>query len=175
MKSSPRNPFVRATLLVSVVLACAAPAAQAAHWPGYGSDPGRSGNQPVDPGVAPLVPVWNAADGAVKTSLTTSGGTDQRVAYGTADGVVHIRRLADGAPVGDPSGTDIGDDADVFGPVSTVPGENRASTSPTKTSESSGAARVKTSSLAFQPSMRSGSPARRKRRSYASRSTRTVS
>jgi len=137
MKSSPRNPFVRATLLVSVVLACAAPAAQAAHWPGYGSDPGRSGNQPVDPGVAPLVPVWNAADGAVKTSLTTSGGTDQRVAYGTADGVVHIRRLADGAPVGDPSGTDIGDDADVFGPVSTVPGENRASTSFADTSTES--------------------------------------
>ena len=56
MKSSPRNPFVRATLLVSVVFACAAPAAHAAHWPGYGGDAGRSGSQPVDPGVAPARP-----------------------------------------------------------------------------------------------------------------------
>jgi len=43
------------------------------------------------------------------------------------------------------------------------------------TSVSSGAARVKTSSLAFQPSMNSGRPALRNRRSYSSISTGTLS
>ena len=129
MTFSPRIPFLRVALLACALFACLVPAAHAAHWPGFGGDPGRSGNQPVDAGVAPLVPAWTAADGAVKTSVITSGGTNQRVAYGTADGTVHIRRLADGDPIGAAGGTDVGDDADVFGPVSALPGENRASVS----------------------------------------------
>ena len=46
--------------------------------------------------------------------MITSGGSNQRVAYGTTDGVVHIRRLADGAAVG---GADVSDETDAFGPV----------------------------------------------------------
>ena len=137
MTSSPRNPFVRATLLASVVLACAAPSAHAVHWPAFGGDAGRSGLQPVDAGTAPLEQVWHAPDAGVKTSIVTSAGSPatQRVIYGTGDGVVHFRRLDTGAAVG---GADIGNDPDVFGTVSAVPGDNGASVSFADTSTASG-------------------------------------
>ncbi len=110
MTSSPRMSLVRFALLAGVLFACLAPAASAAQWPGYGGDAGRSGAQPVDAGAAPVTAAWKRA-GNVRTPMLVSGG---RVIYGTADGVVHFRRLSDGAPVG---GADVGDDADVFGPA----------------------------------------------------------
>ena len=58
--------------------------------------------------------------------------------YGTADGFVHLRRLTDGTPVG---GADVGDDADVFGPVRAA-GDNRASVSFADTSTDSGPGRL---------------------------------
>ena len=137
MTSSPRMSLFRFALLAGALFACLVSGAQAAHWPGFGGDAGRSGNQPVDAGAAPLTAVWKQLDGPVKTSVVVSGGGDQRVAYGTTDGVVHTRRLADGAPVGDPDGTDVGDEADVFGTVDTDPGENRASVSFADTSTES--------------------------------------
>src|SRR3954469_19240002 len=98
MTTSPRvSPPLRAAVLACALFACLVPAASATHWPGFGGDPGRSGNQPVDPGVAPIEPVWKQTDGPVRTAIVTSGGAPsaQRVMYGTADGVVHLRRLAD--------------------------------------------------------------------------------
>ena len=124
MTIPPRQSLVRGALLAGALLACAAPAAQAAHWPLFGGDPGRSGRQPVDAGTLPLTAVWKrtgAGDRNVKTSILTSGGpaASRRVVYGTSDGVVHFRRLVDGAPIG---GADIGDEADVFGTQSAAPG-----------------------------------------------------
>jgi hypothetical protein len=45
-------------------------------------------------------------DRNVKTSVLTTGGSlaTQRVVYGTADGVVHFRRLTDGTPMGGKDG-----------------------------------------------------------------------
>jgi hypothetical protein len=133
MTSSPRMSLVRAAVLAGAIFACLVPGAQAAHWPGFGGDAGRSGNQPVDAGGAPIDPVWKRADAGVRTSTLVSGGpaSSQRVIYGTGDGVVHFRRLTDGAPIG---GADVGNDADVFGPV----GNARASVSFADTSTEAG-------------------------------------
>ena len=109
MMSSPRISLVRFALLAGALFACLVSSASAAQWPGYGGDAGRSGAQPVHAGAAPVNAVWKHA-GNVRTPMLVSGG---RVIYGTADGVVHFRRLSDGTPVG---GADVGDDADVFGP-----------------------------------------------------------
>jgi hypothetical protein len=120
MTTSPRVSFLlRAAVLACAVLACLAPAASADHWAGFGGDPGRSGAQPAAPGGLPVTFAWErtgAGDRNVKTSVLTTGGPveAQRVVYGTADGVVHFRRLTDGAPVG---GADIGNRSDVFGPA----------------------------------------------------------
>ena len=57
--------------------------------------------------------------------MVSGGAGTQRVMYGTADGVVHLRRLAR-RRAGRAAPTS-GDDADVFGPVDADPGENRAS------------------------------------------------
>ena len=137
MTFSPRTPFVRAALLAGALLACAAPSAHAVHWPAFGGDAGRSGNQPVDAGTTPLKPAWQALDSGVKTSIVTTTGTPstQRVIYGTSDGFVHFRRLSDGAPIGR---ADIGADSDIFGTVDPDPGENGASVSFADTSTASG-------------------------------------
>jgi hypothetical protein len=58
---------------------------------------------------------WNADDGVVDTAVVTSGGapSQQLVMYGTADGVVHLRRLSDaGTAVG---GADVSGEPDAFG------------------------------------------------------------
>ena len=124
MTSSPRLSLIcRAAVLACALLACAVPSARA-DWSGFGGDPGHSGAQPVDAGTAPLTPAWTRADGGVRTSVLISG---DRVIYGTSDGVVHFRRLSDGTPVG---GADVGDDPDVFGTPSAMPGANGASVSP---------------------------------------------
>lgn len=123
MTSSPRVSLLRFALFAGAISVCAVSPAAA--------DPGHSGAQPVDAGTAPVVPVWQrtgAGDGNVRTSVLISGGpvTAQRVIYGTADGVVHFRRVSDGSPVG---GADVSNAPNAFGTPSAVPGDNRASAS----------------------------------------------
>jgi outer membrane protein assembly factor BamB len=113
MTFSPRIPFKRAALLACALFACAVPAADAAPWTGFGGDAGRSGNQPVDAGGLPVTFAWErtgTGDRNVKTSMLM---TDDRVVYGTDNGVVHFRRLSDGSPVG---GADVSAEPAAFGP-----------------------------------------------------------
>src|SRR4051794_6462117 len=103
-----RRPLTLATLLILVVPASAV----AVHWPHYGGDAGRSGNQPVDPGTAPVVAAWSqtaAADQQVITSMIASDGPvdQQRLVYGTAARRIHVRQLATGAAVGAADGVNI--------------------------------------------------------------------
>lgn len=108
----------------AAVLALPAPAG-AIHWPFFGGDHGRSGYQPVGEGQAPLVTLYEKtqpSERSVRTSIVTTTGSAQtviqRMAYGTADGRVHVQELPNGAPVGPEEGIDIDDgagDADVFG------------------------------------------------------------
>jgi hypothetical protein len=122
MTFSPR--LIIAALLAAALFACCVPQARAAvHWPGFGGDAGRSGNQPLDAGAAPVAPVWKQDDGVIRTSPLISGGpaAQQRVMYGTEDGVVHLRRLSDGSAVG---AADIGSADEVFGTQNTDPGED---------------------------------------------------
>lgn len=127
MRSKP----VAAGIAALVAAAAGPPPALAVHWPYFGGDNGRSGNQPVDEGTTPLGPVvfekTGADEDAVRTSVVTTAGAPeaQRLAFGTLDeargGVVHLQLLTTGAPVGPEAGTDIDEgapDADVFG----VPG-----------------------------------------------------
>lgn len=109
--------------LALVALTALGGTAHAVHWPLLGGDGGRSGNQPVGAGEAPVRFVYSkvaATDRGVKTSLLTSAGdpATQRAVYGTADGRVHLRVLQSGAAVGPEAGVaiDSGEpDADVFG------------------------------------------------------------
>lgn len=94
-----------------------APAAQAVHWPHFGGDAGRSGNQPVDRAGLPVSgTLWKRTgpgESGVRTSIVTSAGAPavQRLAFGThdpADGArVHLQLLSTGAPVGPEAGIDI--------------------------------------------------------------------
>jgi Ca2+-binding RTX toxin-like protein len=103
--------------------------ALAAHWPAFGGDPGRSGNQPVGAGGPPVTALYSRAESGdrnVQTSvLTTAGAVGvQRFAYGTANGRLHLRVLESGAPVGPAGGLSLDDgaaDADVFGPGPSAP------------------------------------------------------
>ncbi len=119
--------FSLVALLTLVLVGGAAVSAQAVHWPLFGGDAGRSGNQPVDEGTVPVKPVYSvtgAGKGNVRTSVVTT--TTQLLAYGTEnegaglDGNVHLRRLADGVAANVPDdGIDIDDganDTDTFGP-----------------------------------------------------------
>jgi PKD repeat protein len=92
--------------------------ATAGHWSQFGGDAGRSGDQPVEPGVMPVTAKWRKAETRVQTSIITSAGgppTEQRVVYGTIRPVsgtdnnceVHLQRLGDGTPVGPVNGLDI--------------------------------------------------------------------
>lgn len=116
--------LVAATVLAA--LGAAAPAAQAQGWQPGGGSPGRAGSAPIDPGAAPVSALWAKTaptDANVVTPPGIGEGTrpaTQRVAYGTANGRVHVQALATGAPVGPEAGIDIDEgtpDADVFGPV----------------------------------------------------------
>jgi hypothetical protein len=105
----PRRPrrLVALTLSATVVLsASAAVAAEAAHWPFFGGDAGRSGYQPVNEGIAPVSFRYARPDTGVVTSPITTAGSPQRVAYGTSNGRVFLRQLTDGAGVG-PAGSGI--------------------------------------------------------------------
>ena len=102
----------------------------AAHWPFYGGDQGRSGYQPVDEGVLPVVQD-HAATGPseenVANSIITTGGplSGRLYAFGTEapgtatrSGNVHLHDLETGAHVGLPEGEQIDnsplDDPDTF-------------------------------------------------------------
>ena len=114
MTVSPRTTLM-AALLAAALFAWLVPQARAAvRWPGFGGDPGRSGHQTTPAGSLPVKLAWTRDDGAIRTSPVISGGApdQQRVMYGTADGVVHLRRLSDGARVGR---TDVSQAADAFG------------------------------------------------------------
>jgi hypothetical protein len=110
-----------AVALAGVALAMSTPApAGAAHWPFLGGDAGRSGFQPVDPGGVPAQATWAATglgDRDVRTSIITTAGqpADQRMMYGTDDGVIHIRILLTGQNIGPAGGTDLSAAADPFG------------------------------------------------------------
>jgi len=109
-------------LLVTVALMAAAGAAQASEWPTFGGDFGRSGFQAAGQGRAPVRAAYAKAEESergVRTSIVTTSGqpVNQRVAYGTANGRVHLQILESGAPVGPEEGVLIDDgepDADVF-------------------------------------------------------------
>jgi hypothetical protein len=119
--------------LAASALILLAPVAMAQPWSSLGGDPGRSGHQPADSAVATVRPLYGLTgpgDQQVSTSLTTTDGPPgaERLVYGTADGRVLLRRLADGQPVGRPEGTDVSDKPDPFGggggfAVSSQPGE----------------------------------------------------
>jgi hypothetical protein len=101
-------------------LALAAPPAGAAHWSHFGGDPGRSGAQAVQQSGGAITLLYSKtarADLDVRTSIITTGGppATQRLAYGSEDGVIILRTLVSGAPVGPSSGTDLGADPFPFG------------------------------------------------------------
>src|SRR5687768_2170294 len=111
-----RNAFFAATL---AALLLPAPAG-AGHWPNAGGDAGRSGAQRVDEGGVPIEFLYSSTattDRDVRTSIVTSAGplSEQRFAYGTDDGSIHLRLLLTGAPVGPAAGTDISAAPDPFG------------------------------------------------------------
>jgi len=134
----------------------------AVHWPFFGGDPGRSGYQPVEEAGLPVRFAYSRlapTDDFLKTSILTSAGMPetQRVIYGTVDpaevragstananGRVHLRILATGAPVGgDELGVliDSGNaDADVFGAGAAAPAP--ASVSFGETSSATGLGQV---------------------------------
>ncbi len=90
------------------------------HWPFFGGDSGRSGFQPVEPGSGPLDFVYSrvgAEDRNIVNSIITSAlaPDQQRVIWGSADGRIHQRILATGAPVGPATGIDVSDEANAFG------------------------------------------------------------
>jgi hypothetical protein len=85
----------------ALVLAVAA-GASAADWQTYGGDRGRSGNEPVGDGGAPVRALYSKADQGdkpvVSSIVATTGAVGtQRFAYATANGRVHLRILESGA------------------------------------------------------------------------------
>ncbi len=114
----------RLALSIPLVVAAllAAGAAEASQWPTFGGDFGRSGYQGGGEGRAPIRAAYAKAEESergVRTSIVTSSGqpANQRLAYGTANGRLHVQVLESGAPVGPEEGAllDDGDpDADVF-------------------------------------------------------------
>src|SRR3712207_4807411 len=116
--------------------------AQAAHWPFFGGDAGRSGYQPVDEAGLPVAFQYDKTaetEREIRTSpLTTAGGPEVReVVYGTQNGRVHLQRLATGAPVGAEPGVLIDDNAqdpDVFSGLETFDGLANGSVSFVETS-----------------------------------------
>lgn len=103
-------------MVAALVSALGAGPAVASHWPFAGGDASRSGTQGADAGAAPVALVWSKGDPNVVTPIVITGGAGpgvQRVAYGTADGTVHLRLLSNGARVG-PDGGNL-----VDGPITT--------------------------------------------------------
>ena len=105
----------RLLVVLSLFLLAAAPAA-ASNWPMAGGNASRSGTQGLSAGDAPVTLAWSRAEPPVRTPIvvTESG----RVAYGTADGRVHLASLETGATVGPADGIPV-----VSGTVETDPGD----------------------------------------------------
>jgi hypothetical protein len=127
--------FTTAATLAAVLAGFVAGGAGAVHWPYFGGDAGRSGNQPVDKGGLPVTFAYaKTADTGIQTSIVTSAGTPstQRLVYGTSNGRIHQQILETGAPVGAEEGVDIanGDNADVFTGAggSVTPGDTSGAT-----------------------------------------------
>jgi hypothetical protein len=96
-----------------VTLGLAAPAvAGASNWPAGGGGPERLGHE-ADLGVLPPAHGWGFDEQAATPPIITGGATpaQQRVAYGTTDGHVHLRVLTTGAEIGTPGGTRVADGA----------------------------------------------------------------
>jgi hypothetical protein len=115
-----RGRVLGAAVAAAVLVAASAAPGWSAPWSQFGGDAGRSGAQPVDQGGVPAEFVWSrtgAADRDIRTSVVVSNGqpADQRVAYGTEDGVIVQRVLLTGAPVGPVGGIDLGADEFPFG------------------------------------------------------------
>ena len=139
MKPNPdpakRAPFA---IVFAVAALLALPIiAQAGHWPNFGGDAGRSGNQPVNEAELTITPKARLNDPqsgtSIKTTVVISGGdaaTGRRFSYGSFVDVsgtesdenrVHIRDVETGAEkvaaadqIIENDGTT--DDNDVFGP-----------------------------------------------------------
>lgn len=108
---------LRVVAATVAVFACAPAGALASAWPLAGGDASRSGSEAAGAAL-PATPMWSVAGAAVRTPIvvTSAAAPDaQRVAYGTADGRVHVRALLTGAAVG---------------PVDGVPATNDALTDP---------------------------------------------
>ena len=104
------RPLRRAALLTLALAALPAAPASAVHWPHFGGDAARSGLQPLGGGAAPFTEAYALQGLHVDTSIVTTagGGPDvQRLAFGTTDGSVHLRRLADGAAITPAGGVDV--------------------------------------------------------------------
>jgi hypothetical protein len=125
LSHSSRCRKLLAASLAAAVFALWSGPVSAQPWSSLGGDPGRSGHQPAETGggaaVRSLYALTGPEDRGVTTSAITTSGPpgSERVVYGTADGRVHVRRLADGQPVGSPEGIDISNEVDAF---STTPG-----------------------------------------------------
>ncbi len=81
------------------------PAAHATAWPVAGGAASRSSTQPVEPGALPALAAWAIGGESVRTpAIVTEGSSpsEQRVAYGTGDGRIHVRLLTGGADVTTP-------------------------------------------------------------------------
>lgn len=131
--SRKRRSLSLAALVVVIGVTVMAVVAQAAHWPFYGGDQGRSGNQPLDPGVLPINRVHERTgaleDNVQNSIITTAGSVSARLyAFGVEDpgnaaetggqaGQVHIHDLESGDHPGDAAAVDVddgADDADTF-------------------------------------------------------------
>ncbi|MGH9283074.1 MAG: hypothetical protein ACRD0S_09055, partial [Acidimicrobiales bacterium] len=121
-----RTAAVLAAVLATLAAATGPAAGQ--RWSFFGGDPGRSGHQPANDGVAPADPVWGAPETPdVITSVLTTGGPagEARVIYGTGDhrtpegdivgGRIHVRTLLGGGSVTPPEGIKVSDESDAFG------------------------------------------------------------
>lgn len=99
----------------AVALCAGAPARAATNpWSTAGGDAGRSGFQLLGMGSAPYQPLWWTTGGTqrvVTSMLITAPGTgsiNPRVAFGTADGRLHLHDLYSGRAIGDPAGVVLG-------------------------------------------------------------------
>ncbi len=110
--------------IIAVLVAAAATpaAANGPYWSGLGGAHDHSGRAWSDGGVPPMWLQYRTSDPSPVVTppvLTASADPSRsRVAYGTADGRVHVRRLRDGAEVGPTGGILIdggAHDDDVFG------------------------------------------------------------
>jgi len=120
LPSSTRRGALAAALALTAFFALAV-SASAVHWPFFGGDNGRSGYQPVGEGTTPVAFAYGKtapSEQNVQTSIITStGGANSQLIYGTANGRVHVQTLTTGAAVGSEDGVDIDDatdDPDVF-------------------------------------------------------------